>query len=68
MKMATRGTEQGVTYTVSGANLKSGFDIVDLSVDGTSVPPTRVGEFETEAEAVKVAVERGLAFRESTKG
>lgn len=65
MKLSMSGTEQGVTYTVSGANLASGFDIVGLQVDGYNVPPTRIGEFATEEEAVAAAVARGKAFREA---
>lgn len=67
MKLLTSGTDQGVTYAVSGANLVSGFDIVSIEVDGQSVPSTRVGEFATEAEAIAAAVVRGKAFRESKK-
>lgn len=68
MKLLASGTDQGVTYAVSGSNLVSGFDIVSIDVDGQTVPPTRVGEFATEAEAIAAAVARGKAFREARNG
>lgn len=63
MLIGSSFSENGVEITISGANLISGYDIVGMRVDGHELPPTRVGEFETEAAAKQAALARAEQAR-----
>lgn|GEM_PF-3711055 len=64
MRISSQFSE-GEIDVVLGAAPAGGWDIDGLKVKGRQVPPTRKGEFETEDEAGKAAIERAKAFAES---
>ncbi|WAH56592.1 hypothetical protein LZ023_26800 [Pseudomonas silvicola] len=62
MFLQESSNEEGVTVVVSAANLAGGWDIINVSVQGRDLPPTRRGEFATAQEAEKAAFARGAEF------
>lgn len=61
-KSASRGS---VRVELTAANLAEGWDIASVSVGGYTLPPTRKGEFSTEAEAEEAAFARAEEFAKS---
>jgi hypothetical protein len=62
MFMKESTDENGTRVVVSSANLAGGWDIINVSVKGRDLPPTRRGEFTTSDEAEKAAFARGAEF------
>lgn len=67
MYMKESTSERGVRVVVSNSNLASGWDVINVDVNGRQLPPTRVGEFATAEEAEKAGYERGNAYLDQSK-
>ncbi|CAI8935501.1 hypothetical protein [Pseudomonas sp. IT-P294] len=63
MGTTAQESRNGVEVIVSNENLVSGWDIVNLKVDGYAPKPTKAGEFATQSEAKEAGFLRGEAIR-----